>query len=257
LGSGASVAAQKPAVSYETTTLLQKAVIGSFTSWSGAEQARLDKILYDNTPAGAIISPNEVTASLSGKFFDTAVMVVLFAILLTTAVVFVIFRSVAPSIAVLTGAAADVIMAMGAMSLFGIPLTLASFSALLMLVGFSLDTDVLLTMRVLKRSEGTAAELADLLPQSTAIRYFVYSGVLLEVVARFSFTEKTKDRIRAEYSLAIHDLNRNLEQVTLTSARLVAPETLPTVPLPSAGALLAGALGLLALRRGAGRRARG
>ncbi|MDX2288112.1 MAG: hypothetical protein NW217_04745 [Hyphomicrobiaceae bacterium] len=28
-----------------------------------------------------------------------------------------------------------------------------------------------------------------------------------------------KDRIRAEYSLAIHDLNRNLEQVTLTSAR--------------------------------------
>ncbi len=42
------------------------------------------------------------------------------------------------------------------------------------------------------------AELADLLPQSTAIRYFVYSGLLLEVVARFSFTEKTKERIRAE-----------------------------------------------------------
>jgi preprotein translocase subunit SecF len=39
------------------------------------------------------------------------------------------------------------------MGLFGIPLTLASFAALLMLVGFSLDTDVLLTMRVIKRKE--------------------------------------------------------------------------------------------------------
>ena len=48
----------------------------------------------------------------------------------------------------------DVIIALGAMGLFGIPLTLASFAALLMLVGFSLDTDVLLTMRVIKRKEG-------------------------------------------------------------------------------------------------------
>ena len=42
------------------------------------------------------------------------------------------------------------------------------------------------------------AELADLLPESMVVRYFVYSGLLLEVVARFSFTEKTKERIRAE-----------------------------------------------------------
>ena len=65
--------------------------------------------------------------------------------------VFFFFRSIVPSIAVLTGALSDVTIAMGAMGLFGIPLTLQSFAALLMLIGFSLDTDILLTTRMLKR----------------------------------------------------------------------------------------------------------
>ncbi len=99
---------------------------------------------------------NEVSASLSAKFIDKALMVVIYSIILVTVVVFVIFRTAVPSLAVLVGAASDVLIALGAMGLFGIPLTLASFAALLMLVGFSLDTDVLLTMRVIKRKEGTA-----------------------------------------------------------------------------------------------------
>jgi preprotein translocase subunit SecF len=37
------------------------------------------------------------------------------------------------------------------MGLFGIPLTLPSFAALMMLIGYSLDTDILLTTRILKR----------------------------------------------------------------------------------------------------------
>jgi len=44
--------------------------------------------------------------------------------------------------------------------MLGIPLSLASVAALLMLIGFSLDTDVMLTARVIKRKEGTAAQRA-------------------------------------------------------------------------------------------------
>jgi preprotein translocase subunit SecF len=61
------------------------------------------------------------------------------------------FRAIIPSIAVLTGAFSDIVIALGAMGLFGIPLTLPSFAALMMLVGYSLDTDILLTTRILKR----------------------------------------------------------------------------------------------------------
>jgi len=99
---------------------------------------------------------NEVSASLSEKFIDKAVTVSIYSIIFVSIAVFLIFRTVIPSLAVLIGAGCDVIIALGAMGLFGIPLTLASFAALLMLVGFSLDTDVLLTIRVIKRKEGDA-----------------------------------------------------------------------------------------------------
>jgi len=103
---------------------------------------------------------NQVSASLSEKFVERVVMVVIYSVIIVSVVVFLIFRTIVPSLAVLIGAACDLIMALGAMGLFGIPLTLASFAALLMLVGFSLDTDVLLTMRLVKRREGTARERA-------------------------------------------------------------------------------------------------
>lgn len=97
------------------------------------------------------ISVQTVSPALSTHFIGTATNVVIFAIILSLILVFLFFRSIAPSIAVLMGALSDILIAMGAMGLFGIPMTLASFAALLMLVGFSLDTDILLTTRLLKR----------------------------------------------------------------------------------------------------------
>jgi preprotein translocase subunit SecF len=97
------------------------------------------------------ISVQTVSPALSSHFIDVAINVVILAIVLSFILVFVFFRNVVPSIAVLTGALADIIIALGGMGLLGVPLTLASFAALLMLLGFSLDTDILLTTRLLKR----------------------------------------------------------------------------------------------------------
>ncbi len=97
-----------------------------------------------------------VMPSLSEYFISKVLSVIAISTLLVVIVVFAVFRTFVPSIAVLSGAFADVVIAMGAMGLFGIPLTLSSFAALLMLIGFSLDTDMLLTLRVIKRTEGTA-----------------------------------------------------------------------------------------------------
>ncbi len=105
------------------------------------------------------ISLQTVSPALSTQFIEKAGNVVLFSAILSTLFVFVVFRTAVPSAAVLIGAFSDVVIALGAMSFFGIPLTLASFAALIMLVGYSLDTDVLLTMRMLKR-EGDPREKA-------------------------------------------------------------------------------------------------
>lgn len=100
----------------------------------------------------------EVGPSLSKFFLEKAREILLYSFILAAIVVFIIFRNVVPSLAVIIGAVVDIVITLGAMSLFNIPLTLASIAGLLMLIGFSLDTDVMLTMRVLKRKEGSASQ---------------------------------------------------------------------------------------------------
>ena len=83
-----------------------------------------------------------------------------FAFIFMSITVFIIFRNFVPSMAVILAAFCDIVIAIGGMSVFGIPLSLASVGALLMLIGYSVDTDILLTTRVLKRREGTINERA-------------------------------------------------------------------------------------------------
>ena len=105
-------------------------------------------------------SAREVGSTLSKFFLNQIVQVLVISFLLSSLTVLVIFRSWLPSVAVVFGAVSDIIITLGVMAAIGFPLTLASFAALLMLIGFSFDTDVLLTVRVLKRNDGTPEERA-------------------------------------------------------------------------------------------------
>ena len=75
------------------------------------------------------------------------------AMFLVILVIYFFFRKIVPSAAVIISALLDVIGALGLMALFQIPLTLSSIPALLMLIGYSVDTDVMLTTKLLKRRE--------------------------------------------------------------------------------------------------------
>ncbi|MFA5213704.1 MAG: protein translocase subunit SecF, partial [Methanoregula sp.] len=66
-------------------------------------------------------------------------------------VVFLSFRTFVPSAAVVLSAFADMVMTAAVMNIVGVPLTLGTTAALLMLIGYSVDSDILLTTRVLKR----------------------------------------------------------------------------------------------------------
>ncbi|MCX8175190.1 MAG: hypothetical protein N3E51_03225 [Candidatus Micrarchaeota archaeon] len=147
------------ATEYSETNALKEAVGNSYRAILDEYSEKLTALLSSEVGYESA-QFNEVSASLSAKFIEKAVNVIIISTVLVSIVVFLIFRSVVPSLAVLIGAACDVIMGLGAMGLFGIPLTLASFAALLMLIGFSLDTDVLLTMRVIKRREGEPRQRA-------------------------------------------------------------------------------------------------
>jgi len=100
----------------------------------------------------------EVSPTLGASFFATALNVSIFSIILLIIVVFIFYRELIPSLAIIASMVFDVVFALGLMALFNVPLSLSSIPALLMLAGYSIDTDILLTTRVLKRKESTPVE---------------------------------------------------------------------------------------------------
>jgi preprotein translocase subunit SecF len=105
-------------------------------------------------------SYEQVTPTLGQFFLSELTNTIIIAFILIFFVVFLIFRSPVPSLVVVFGAANDIIIALGAMGLFKIPLGVASVAGLLMLIGYSIDTDMLTAIRILRRGEGTPEDRA-------------------------------------------------------------------------------------------------
>jgi preprotein translocase subunit SecF len=96
-----------------------------------------------------------------GKSLQTqAVLALLFSFIGMSVVIFLSFRTFVPAGAVVLSAFADMVMTAAVMNLVSIPLSLGTLAALLMLIGYSVDSDILLTNRVLKRQGKLHEKLA-------------------------------------------------------------------------------------------------
>ncbi len=101
----------------------------------------------------------EMSPALSASFWRSTIKAILIAFAAMGIVVFIYFRKLAPSAAVILAAASDLIGTLAIMNLLGMKLSVAGVAAILMLIGYSVDTDILLSTRVLKRHElGTVME---------------------------------------------------------------------------------------------------
>jgi preprotein translocase subunit SecF len=96
-------------------------------------------------------SLRSISSAVSDEFFVQAQLAFVLAFMIMSLVIFYAFKDLTPSLAVIFAAAGDIVFAMAGMVLFNIPLTLGSFAALLMLIGYSVDTDIVLSTRVLKQ----------------------------------------------------------------------------------------------------------
>lgn len=94
---------------------------------------------------------DQIGASFGKTLQEQALIALIISFVGMTIVVFLAFRSFVPSAAVVLSAFADIAMTAAAMTVVGIDLSLPTTAALLMLIGYSVDSDILLTMRVLKR----------------------------------------------------------------------------------------------------------
>ena len=90
-------------------------------------------------------------SSFSQGVYNQLLIAILVAFVLMGIVIFIIFRIFVPAIAVVISAFADILMTLVVVNLLGIEISKAGIVAFLMLIGYSVDTDILLTSRVLKR----------------------------------------------------------------------------------------------------------
>ncbi len=99
------------------------------------------------------ISVQKISPSITGLFVEQSIKAVLFAFLFMAVVVFWRFKTLVPSLAVILSAFSDIVTTLAIMIVLQIQLSLGSFVALLLLIGYSVDTDILLTTRILVKKQ--------------------------------------------------------------------------------------------------------
>jgi preprotein translocase subunit SecF len=143
---------------YEITTGEQK----GFTVETVSNAEDTIKYVEEFLEKDLVLSGEEANANLvttgssfSQGFYKQLLVAILIAFFFMALVVFILFKKWAPSTAVIISAFADITMTLVVFNIFGMKMSTAGIVAFLMLIGYSVDTDVLLTTRMIKRNEGT------------------------------------------------------------------------------------------------------
>jgi preprotein translocase subunit SecF len=124
---------------------------GKFLKFSTMDDAKfksLSALISAKYPDSKI---DQIGESFGKSLQYQAVIALLFSFIGMALVIFISFRTFVPAFAVVLSAFADMVMTAAMMNVVGITLTLGTTAALLMLIGYSVDSDILLTNRVLKR----------------------------------------------------------------------------------------------------------
>ena len=119
-----------------------------FGTMDDAKYQSLTSLISQKYPDAKI---DQIGESFGKSLQYQAVIAMILSFIGMAIVIFVSFRTFVPSIAVVLSAFADMAMTAAVMNIVGIPLSLGTTAALLMLIGYSVDSDILLTNRVLKR----------------------------------------------------------------------------------------------------------
>lgn len=103
-------------------------------------------------------SVETIGGTLSQGFFKEILIALVLAFVFMSIVVFILFRSLGPGFAVIAAAVGDMLFTVAIVNILGIKLSTAGIAALLMLIGYSVDSDILLTTRLFKAKKGSFAD---------------------------------------------------------------------------------------------------
>jgi preprotein translocase subunit SecF len=99
-----------------------------------------------------VLSSSSTSPSFGAQAQTEALYGIVIAFVGMSVLAFALFRTFVPSIAIVISAFSDIVIPLALMNVFGIELTLGTVAALLMLIGYSVDSDILLNNHILRRS---------------------------------------------------------------------------------------------------------
>lgn len=120
------------------------------------EVNRFNEIIKERTNATEDdISTETMGSSLGAAFFQQTMLALILAFIFMGIVIFLYFKMVVPSALTILSALSDIIITLAIVNVLGLNIGTAGIAAFLMLIGYSVDANIVLNMRVLKRTSGT------------------------------------------------------------------------------------------------------
>lgn len=100
------------------------------------------------------LSIEVVGSALGASFYRQMIRALLISFVLIAIVVLITFRSFIPAIATISSIIIDIMVTLAIVNLLGVKISTAGIAAFLLLIGYSVDSDMLLASRAIKQKEG-------------------------------------------------------------------------------------------------------
>lgn len=120
---------------------------------SGTSVSEVLDVVRDSGVEYTDFSEETIGPTLGNLFFEQVRNTLIIAFILMSIVIFVIYRNLVSSFGIVFASLANILTTLAFTSLLGIELSFAGFAGLLMLIAFTVDTNIVLTSKVV--SSGT------------------------------------------------------------------------------------------------------
>jgi preprotein translocase subunit SecF len=151
------------------------------------------------------------------KLISVNIAIILSLLILLLSIIFY-FKYSIPSFAVVLSAFADIIMTIALVNFLGWKISAAGIVAFLMLIGYSVDTDIMLTSRVLKRKE---EKLNSRIYDAFKTGMTMTLTSLIAVVVALIITASFSDVLQQIFSILTIGLSFDILNTWLTNATLL------------------------------------
>lgn len=156
--------------------------------------------------------------SLSKSFYKQLMIALLISFILMSFVIFILFRTFVPSIAVIFSIFSDIVMPLALVDFLGIEISAAGIAAFLMLIGYSVDTDILLTTRAIRKKGGT---INTRLYGAFKTGVFMTSTALVAVIPAFFIVSALPDSFRQIFLILALGLFADLINTWMTNMSII------------------------------------